>query len=89
VNFQAFTLTSLAGKFREIISQADIQQAHQFCSIFGFPLENVIVNALWDTGASNTVISQRIAKSFKLVAVDAALVIGVSGIMRSTEAMPV
>jgi hypothetical protein len=83
VNFQAFTLASPAGKFREIISQADIQQARRFCAIFDFPLENVTVNALWDTGASNTVISQRIAKSLKLVAVDAVPVIGVSGIMRS------
>jgi len=63
---KAFTVTSHGGLLREIMTPVKASIASELSSIFNVPTSVVDVMALWDTGATSTSISKRLASKLSL-----------------------
>ncbi len=75
--FAVSTTKSPGGLFREIITPAKIRVPVIYSTLNHDYIDTL---ALWDTGATNSVISKKLAESMKLPAIDRTKTIGVHGI---------
>ncbi len=63
---QAFTVFSKIGRLSSIVTQIQVSIAEELANIFKIQQQFVEVTALWDTGATNTSISKRLAARLNL-----------------------
>jgi hypothetical protein len=78
MGIQAFTLKA-GGLLASIRTPISIQQSIEFCQTFNLQCEQVDVTALWDTGASLSSISQRLAARLGLSKIDRCRIAGFGG----------
>jgi predicted aspartyl protease len=64
--YQAFTISSNIGCLHSIFTQIQVSIAEELSDIFKIQQQIVDVRALWDTGATNTSISKRLAAKLNL-----------------------
>lgn len=77
--YTAFTRVANNGLFKEILVPVKISLPTAFRKQDG---ESSVVNAIWDTGATNCVISNSLAQKMKLIPVSFSLVSGVHGVKK-------
>jgi hypothetical protein len=65
-DYKAFTVSSTGGRFRELMSAVKVSISAEIAGIFKIPISFVDVMALWDTGATSTSISKRLAARLQL-----------------------
>ena len=65
--FLAFTVKAIDGRLREIVTDSEIFVAKEISSLFKVTRKSESVKAIWDTGATNTVISSAIALRLGLI----------------------
>lgn len=66
MSYSAFTIQSSAGKIREIITSVKAASAAELQRIFGGDTKTIPISALWDTGASSSCISKKVAAEIGL-----------------------
>ncbi len=65
--FRAITLKANGGKLREIVTDAEVFIPDDISRLFHVPKKSEKVKAIWDTGATNTVISQNVSSKLSLI----------------------
>jgi len=65
--FHAITSKARNGKLREIRTDVEIFVSRDIAKLFNVPRNSFKTQALWDTGATNTVISEKVATQLGLV----------------------
>lgn len=66
-NFQAFTLRANGGLLREIVTDAAVSEAFTPASkVAAPPAGTIVVHALWDTGATGSVVTRATAQRLNL-----------------------
>lgn len=68
-NYQAFSVTGDGGRLRQIFAPVSVSLSREIANIFHLPTPVIAVNSLWDTGASITSISKKLAGQLSLPAV--------------------
>ena len=79
---QAFTI-SKDSLINSIITDAAMRQSAELCRDYKLICQEAGVLALWDTGASGSMISKGLASHLNLKAIDMCLIQGVSGLQQS------
>ena len=77
VRISAFTIKAKDGRLRVIKTKSRIRQATSLCKIHNLPQPDAEVDAIWDTGATNTAVSSHLAKSLGLKPITKTTVVGV------------
>lgn len=65
--FRAVTVKAIGGKLREIVTPAEVFISTDISRLFNVPAKSEKVQAIWDTGATNTVISKKLVSQLGLV----------------------
>lgn len=65
--FRAITIKAVGGRLREIVTNAQVFISRDITRLFNIPMRSEDVQAIWDTGATNTVISKKLASKLGLV----------------------
>jgi len=78
LSFAAFTLKAIDGRLSEIVTDIDVFVSQDITRLFNIPGKSVKVKAIWDTGATSTAISVRLASDLGLIPTGRATVHGVS-----------
>ena len=65
--FHAFTVKAQDGRLRELVTQAHIFTARSIVRFFHVARQDKLVQAIWDTGATNTVISRNLVGQLGLI----------------------
>jgi len=65
--FRAITLKARGGKLREIRTDAEVFVSRDISKLFSIPMKSAKVQAIWDTGATNTVISEKLVAQLGLI----------------------
>jgi len=73
-DFSAFTTKSDSGLLRELSNTVTVRPSSLIRKSFQIELNKLIIRAIWDTGATTTSISQKLAQTLKLVPIAKATV---------------
>ena len=65
--FHAFTVKAQGGRLRELVTQAQIFTARSIVRFFHVVRQDRSVQAIWDTGATNTAISRNLVGQLGLI----------------------
>jgi hypothetical protein len=65
--FHAITLKADGGRLRELVTQAQVFISNDISRLFNIPTKSEEVQAIWDTGATNTVISKKLTSQLGLI----------------------
>ena len=79
---KAFTIKD-EGRLKSIITPITIRQARDLCVHYNIPLQQANVRALWDTGATDSSVSQGLARYLGLKPIDMCMVNGFGGLQSS------
>jgi len=82
MSVHALTIES-AGILESIISDVSIRQSEKLCQIKGLQNCEIVVKALWDTGANRSCVSVNTARRLGLLKVDTSDTVGVGGVFSS------
>jgi len=65
--FHAFTVKAQGGRLRELVTQAQIFTSRSIVHYFHVPRQDSLVQAIWDTGATNTAVSSNVVGQLGLI----------------------
>lgn len=65
--FHAFTVKAQGGRLRELVTPAHVFPAHSIIRYFHVTPTEITIQAIWDTGATNTVISRNLVGQLGLI----------------------
>jgi len=82
MNIHAFTIES-DGVLESVVSDVSIRQSEKLCQVNGLQNNEILVKALWDTGANRSCVSVKMAKRLGLLKIDTSDTSGVSGVFSS------
>jgi len=82
MSVHAFTIEP-GGLLESIITDVSVRQSEKLCQVTGLETDEIVVKALWATGANRSCVSVKTAKRLGLLKIDTSDTVGAGGVFYS------